>query len=234
KEYGGVTIRIGLTPKGQEDYKEIVLATLDFIELMKESGHQSHVYNELKTMAELEEIYGSKGEGMRRAIQLANESMMYPLEDAGRINFIFKDNSKGTFESLLTHLTPDNMLVVLTAKGVETDQKEHHYQAPYSYTENTEFYQALTSTSPRDDFMIAEANPFIPESASIPNREIKENMLPVSLINSDGANLYFGVDHEFLRPKGVISFKILFPDDIMTLKHRVYLKLYSACVNESL
>ena len=40
------------------------------------------------------------------------------------------------------------------------------YISPDSYTENTEFYQALTSTSPRDDFMIAEANPFIPESAS--------------------------------------------------------------------
>ena len=234
KEYGMATIRIGLTPKGQKDYKEIVLATLDYIELMKESGHQSHVYNELKTMAELEETYGSKGEGMWRATQLANEAMMYPLEDAGRINFIFKDNSKDTFESLLTHLTPDNMLVVLTAKGVETDKKEHHYQAPYSYTENTEFYQALTSSSSRADFTIAEVNPFIPESASVPNREIKEGVLPVSLINSGGANLYFGVDHEFLRPKGVISFKILFSEDVMTLKHRVYLKLYSACVNESL
>jgi len=234
KEYGGVTIRIGLTPKGQEDNKEIVLATLDYIELIKESGHQSHVYNELKTMAELEEIYGSKGEGMWRATQLANEVMMYPLEDAGRINFIFQDNSKDTFESLLTHLTPDNMLVVLTAKGVETDKKEHHYQAPYSYTENTEFYQSLTSTSPRAEFMIAEINPFIPESASVPNREIKEDMLPVSLINSGGANLYFGVDHEFLRPKGVIGFKVLFPENVMTLNHRVYLKLYAACVNESL
>ena len=234
KEYGMATIRIGLTPKGQKDYKEIVLATLDYIELMKESGHQSHVYDELKTMAELEETYGSKGEGMWRATQLANETMMYPLEDAGRINFIFKDNSKDTFESLLTNLTPDNMLVVLTAKGVETDKKEHHYQAPYSYTENTEFYQALTSPSPRADFTIAEVNPFIPESASVPNREIKEDILPVSLINSGGTNLYFGVDHEFLRPKGVISFKILFPGDVMTLKHRVYLKLYSACVNESL
>ncbi len=234
KEYGMVTVRIGLTPKGQEDYKEVVLATLDYIELMKESGHQSHVYNELKTIAELEEIYGSKGEGMWRATQLANEAMMYPLEDAGRINFIFQDNSKDTFEGLLKHITPDNMLAVLTAKGVKTDKKEHYYQAPYSYTEDTEFYQTLTSTSPRAEFMIAEVNPFIPESASVPNREIKEDILPVSLINSGGANLYFGVDHEFLRPKGVISFKVLFPEDVMTLKHRVYLKLYSACVNESL
>ena len=234
KEYGAVTIRIGLTPKGQQEYKGIISATLDYIELMKKLGHQSHVYNEMKTMAELEEIYGSKGEGMWRATQLANETIMYPLADAGRINFIYQDNSKDTFENLLTHLTPDNMLVVLTAKGVETDKREHYYKAPYSYTEDIEFYQALTSTSPRAEFMIAEVNPFIPESASVPNREIKENVLPVSLINSSGANLYFGVDHEFLRPKGVISFKILFPDDIMTLKHRVYLKFYSACVNESL
>ena len=131
--------RSKITPKGQEDYKDVVLATLDYIELMKESGHQSHVYNELKTIAELEEIYGSKGEGMWRATQLANEVMMYPLKDAGRINFIFQDNSKDTFESLLKHITPDNMLAVLTAKGVKTDKKEHYYQAPYSYTEDTKF-----------------------------------------------------------------------------------------------
>ena len=234
KEYGMATIRIGLTPKGQKDYREIVLATLDYIELMKESGHQSHVYNELKTMAELEETYGSKGDGMWRATQLANEAMMYPQEDAGRINFIYRDNSKEAFESLLTHLAPDNMLVVLTAKGVVTDKKEHYFQAPYSYTEDNEFYQAITPTSSRSEFMIAEVNPFIPESASVPNRELNEDMLPTSLIDGDGANLYFGVDHEFLRPKGVISFKILFPEGVMTLKHRVYLKLYSACVNESL
>ena len=234
KEYGMATIRIGLTPKGQKGYKEIVSATLDYIELMKELGYQHHVYNELKIMAELEEIYGSKGEGMWRATQMANEAMMHPLEDAGRINFIYRDSSKETFENLLTHLTPDNMLVVLTAKGVKTDKKEHYYQAPYSYTENIEFYQTLTSASPRAEFMIAEVNPFIPESASIPNREIKDDILPVPLISGDGANIYFGADHEFLRPKGVISLKILFPKDVMNLKHRVYLKLYSECVNESL
>ena len=234
KEFGWANIRIGLTQKGQTDYKEIVKATLDYIALMKESGYQSHVFSELKTMAELEEIYASQGEGMWRATQLANEAMMYPLEDAGRVNFIYRDDSKNSFEKLLTHFTPDNMLVVLVAKGVETDQKEHHYQAAYSYTEDDNFYNELLAPSPRSDFMIAEANPFIPESASVPNRKMKDDVLPFSISNGGGATLYFGTDHEFLRPKGVITFKILFPDEMMDIQHRVYSKLYAACVNESL
>ena len=45
---------------------------------------------------------------------------------------------------------------------------------------------------------------------------------------------YFGKDHEFLRPKGVISIKILFPKETMTLEHKIMLKLYVSCVNESL
>jgi insulysin len=52
--------------------------------------------------------------------------------------------------------------------------------------------------------------------------------------NENGVKLYFGKDHEFLRPKGVIGFKILFPKETMSVKHKVYSRLYVACVNESL
>ena len=55
------------------------------------------------------------------------------------------------------------------------------------------------------------------------------------MLSSDlGHELYFGEDHEFLRPKGMISLKILMPQEQMSLNHRVYSKIYSACVNESL
>ena len=46
--------------------------------------------------------------------------------------------------------------------------------------------------------------------------------------------MFFGQDHEFLRPMGVISLKIMFPKEKMDINHRVYSKLYTACVNESL
>ena len=234
KEYGYASIRIGLTEKGLKEYKEVVKATMDYIQLMKNSGHQKHVFTELKSMAALDEIYSSKGEGMWRATQLANEAMMYPLKDAGRINYIYSDNSPENFEGLLSNISPENMLVLLMAKGVFTDQKEHYFQIDYSYTEEDAFYKELLTPSNREEFSIPEQNPFIPQNASVPDRDMKGKVLPLVLSKITGVKLYFGSDHEFLRPKGVINYKILFPKDKMNLKHRVYSKIYAASVKESL
>ncbi len=82
-DYGNASVRIGLTEEGLKKYKDVIKTTMDYIALMKEEGHQKHVFGELKSMASLNEIYASKGEGMWRATQLANEAMMYPLEDVG-------------------------------------------------------------------------------------------------------------------------------------------------------
>ena len=234
KEYGYASIRIGLTEKGFKEYKDVVRATTDYIHLMKNNGHQKHVFTELKSMSDLDEIYSSKGEGMWRATQLANETMMYPLEDAGRINYIYSDNSPNSYENLLSNITTDNMLILLIAKGVFTDQKEHYFQIDYSYNEDEIFYNELLTSSNREEFIIPKKNPFIPKTASVPNRELAENVFPEVVYNENGVKLYFGKDHEFLRPKGVIGFKILFPKETMSVKHKVYSRLYVACVNESL
>ena len=234
KEYGMVSVKIGLTQKGLVDYKDVVRATINYIDLMKNSGYQPHVYNELKTMAELEYVYGAKGEGMWRATQLANEAMMYPLREAGKINFIYRDNNPKNYEALMKQLTLDNMLVTLTAKGLKTNEVEHYYQAPYSYEEDDRFYKELTKKETIEELKIPEKNPFIPLSASVPDREIVENKLPELISEEKGHKLFFGADFEFLRPKGVINLKILLPEQIMNVKHRVYSKIYSACVNESL
>jgi len=234
KEYGYASIRIGLTEKGLKEYKDVVRATTDYIHLMKNNGHQKHVFTELKSMSDLDEIYSSKGEGMWRATQLANETMMYPLEDAGRINYIYSDSSPNSYENFLSNITADNMLILLIAKGVFTDQKEHYFQIDYSYNEDETFYNELLTPSNREEFKIPKKNPFIPKTASVPNRELAENVFPEVVYNENGVKLYFGKDHEFLRPKGVIGFKILFPKETMSVKHRVYSRLYVACVNESL
>ena len=80
KDYGNASVRIGLTEEGQQNYKKVIKSTMDYVALMRKEGQQKHVFDELKSMAALDEIYASKGEGMWRATQLANEAMMYPLK----------------------------------------------------------------------------------------------------------------------------------------------------------
>ena len=229
-----MNIQIGLTESGLANYKEVITATMDYIELMKKSGHVKHVFKELKTMAEIDEVYSNKGEGYRRATNIANEVLKYPLKDAGRINYIFSDNTPETYENLLSYLTPDNLLVTITAKGLKTDKKEHYFGAPYSYTEDNSFYLELLKTKTREEFRIPDENPFIPKSVSVPKRKLDSNIFPKQIESTNGVSMYFGQDHEFLRPKGVIGLKVLLPKDKMSLEHRVYSRFYVACVNESL
>ena len=234
RDYGAGVVTIGLTDEGLKEYKQVLNATIDYIDLMKKSGHQKHVFNELKSMASLNEIYSNKGEGMYRAIGLANEALWFPPEDVGRISYIYSNNSPEPYEELVQSLNVNTMLTMLIAKGVETDQVEHFYNAPYSYREDETFYKELLETKKREEFKLPEANPFIPKKASVPKRKLDDDIVPIQIEGNKGESLYFGQDHEFLRPKGAISLKILFPKDIMSPKHRAFSRIYAACVNESL
>ena len=234
RDYGAAVVTVGLTDKGLEEYKEVLKATIDYIDLMKKSGHQKHVFSELKSMASLNEIYSSKGEGMYRAIGLANEALWFPTEDVGRISYIYTNDSSEPYEELVQSLNVNTMLTMLIAKGVETDLIEHFYNAPYSYHEDENFYKELLKTKTREEFRIPKPNPFIPKKASVPKRELKDGVVPTQIEGNKGESLYFGQDHEFLRPKGAISLKILFPKDIMSPEHRAFSRIYAACVNESL
>ena len=44
--------------------------------------------------------------------------MMYPLENVGKINYMYNDKNPKPYEDLLEQLELNNMLVVITAKGV--------------------------------------------------------------------------------------------------------------------
>ena len=233
-QYGEANISVELTKKGLKDYKEVIKSTYSYIKMIKKEGFQPHIFNELKSMANLEEMFSNKGEGTSRAIGLANELNMYNFEDAGRVSYIYEDNSNVPYKNLLSHINLDNMIVTIVAKGVKTDEVEEHYKAKYSYAEDIELYNELINVEILPDFKIPNKNIFIPKNVTVPNRELINNIEPKLLIDQEGVSLYFGQDHEFLRPKGVISYKILLPKSEMSLKNRVLSRFYVACVNESI
>ena len=234
KEVGAANISFGLTEEGIKEYKNVLKAVIGYMQLMKEAGYQPHVFEELRSMATLDEVYSSKGEGMWRATNLANEAMMYPINDAGRINYIYRDSNPDNYNNLLSNINIENMMVFLTSKNAPTDETEHFFQINYSYTEDDELYEELTSPLIEEEFIIPEENLFIPKSASVPKRQLADDVFPSPLIDKTGVELFYGQDHEFLRPKGVVSLKVMLPKEKMSTKHRVYSRLYVACVKESL
>ena len=95
-------------------------------------------------MARLDETFQDKGEGANRAVSLANQIRNYPLEIAEREPYLWLKEDPASYQLILDHLRPDNMLAILAAKGVPTDRTEKYYGTKYSYTEDSgPAYQAL-------------------------------------------------------------------------------------------
>ena len=62
-------------------------------------------------MALLDEVYSNKGEGMGRAIQIANETMQFPIKDAGRVRYVYRDQTPSSYNKLLSDISIKKMLV---------------------------------------------------------------------------------------------------------------------------
>ena len=234
RDYGGFGIRIALTSKGLEHYREVTRLCLTYIEMLKQAEYPGYHFQEMATMARLNEIYSDRGEGGGYATHLAGLLALYPLEIAERIPYLYEKEDPEVYRKILSYLRPDNMLVTLTAKDLPTTDTEPYYGAPYSYTEDDAFYETFSSLPSGEALHLPEPNPFIPAQASIPDRSLKEDVIPEKIIDEAGLVLYHSEDFEFLRPKVSLRYKIRFPVERMNLRFKVLLDLYTACVNESL
>jgi insulysin len=233
-DYGRVGISVTVTPKGMENYQEIVRLTFAYIEMLNKEPYPSYYYQELAAKAKLDEIYTDRGEGYGYASALGRTLAKYPLEGAERLSYLYGEENPDAYKKLLSYLRPNNMIVTLTAKGIPTSKTEPIFGTQYEYTENDSLYATLQNISTNPNLHLPKPNPFMPKQAAIPNRPQKETVTPTKIIDEPGLILYHSLDQQFLRPKVSLRYKIRFPKENMSPRFKVLLDTYTNCVNESL
>jgi insulysin len=234
RDFGRAGITVTVTPKGMENYQEIVRLTLAYIEMLKKEPYPSYHYQELATKAKLDEIYTDRGEGYGYASALGRTLAKYPLEVAERISYLYGKENPEAYKNLLSYVRPNNMIVTLTAKVIPTTKTEPIFGTQYEYTENDSVYTTLQNISTNPNLHLPAANPFMPKQAAIPNRPQNETVIPTKIIDEPGIVLYHSLDQHFLRPKVSLQYKIRFPKENMSPRFKVLLDTYTNCVNESL
>lgn len=232
--FGRVSMTVTVTPKGLENYQDVVRLCLSYIEMLKKESYPSYYYQELTAKAKLDEIYTDKGEGYSYASALGRTLSKYPLEVAERINYLYGKENPAAYKRLLSYLRPNNMIVTLTAKGLPTTKTEPFFGTSYEYIENDSLYATLKTVSVDPNLHLPASNPFMPKQATIPNRPYQETVTPTKIIAESGVELYHSLDHQFLRPKVSLQYKLRLPKERMTPRFKVLLDTYTDCVNESL
>ncbi|RXK54754.1 hypothetical protein ESB00_02330 [Oleiharenicola lentus] len=228
-EFSSFNVSVSLTPAGLEKYPRVLELVFAAFQRLRAAGYPSHLFQERATLARLDETFRDKGEGADRAVQLANLIRDYPLEVADRVPWLWLKEDPATYRLILSHLRPDNLLAVLTAKGVATDKTEPYYGTKYSYTEDTgPAYQALLNPPDVAAIQLPKPNPFIPASAAVLPTQ------PVQLIDEPALSLYYAQDTEFLRPMAAEVYRFRLPRSLASLETSVLLRFYEACIRESL
>ncbi len=227
--YGSCLIAITLTPAGVENHQAVLARTFSAIDSLRRAGYPEHLFRERQAMARLDETFQDKGEGMSRAIGLANLALHYPLEIADREPHLWLAPDPAAYQRLLDALRPDNFLATLTAKNQPADRTEPWYGTRYSYAEDTgPAYQSLVQPA-RDSALHPPApNPYIPG---------RTDLLPamsLQLIDEPALSLHYAQDAEFHRPMSSQRFLLRMPRSLATLEDTVCLRLYAACVREAL
>ena len=233
-DYGIFVIDVTLTPRGLEDFREVVRLCLSYIELLKSEDYPVYYFRESRARAKLDETYSDRGEGSGRAAALSGRMPKYPLNIVERVPFLYENEDPKAYRRMLSCLRQDNLLATLTAKGLPTTDTEAHYGAKYSYAEDDSLYESFRDLPVRPELHLPPANPYMPRQATVPDRAQKEGVKPTKIIDEAGLTLYQSLDFKFLRPKASLSYKIRLPKERMGLRFKVLLDTYTACVNESL
>ena len=229
KEYGTFNLLATLTPAGLEKYPRVLDLAFAAIKQLQAAPYPSYLFHERRAMARLDETFRDKGEGAPRATELANHLQDYPFEFAERASYLWLQEDETTYRKILSYLRPDNLLVVLMAKGQTTDQAEKYYGTRYSYTEDTgPAYAALSQPPSVTTIQLPKPNPFIPTRAAV------LPAAPVQLINEATLSLFYSQDTEFQRPMVAELYRFRLPRALASLQTTVLLRFYEACVNEAL
>lgn len=174
--YSMFNVHITLTEKGFKQYRTVIRHLFQAIQILQQQGVERWRFEEQRDMTRVNYRFDEKPKRLYYAIQLASALHHFPLEWVHLHQHALINYAPKAYDNIVFRMRPENMLVILAAKEVETDQVEPYYGTHYSYEHHdTKFIQSLKRLKSDPDLFLPEANPFIPEDLELV--EVKTDLL---------------------------------------------------------
>jgi insulysin len=168
KDYSSMELDIGLTPKGLDHYQDVISRVLGTIAQLRQRNIPRRFFDEYRKMAELSFKYRERLASAQQAEQLSSAMQAIPMADLPDALYQLTVYAPERYEELLGHMTPDNMIVDLVAKGVPVDQTERYYHARYGvHVYAGKEYAQLTKPPEELRWHVPAPNPFIPTDVTV-------------------------------------------------------------------
>lgn len=204
------SVDLSLTEAGLSHVDEIAGLLFQYIALVREQGIEDWLYEELRTMAQLAFEFQDPANPIGYVSSLSRRLQEFPLHDLLTAPYLYEQFDVERIDAVLDALRPDNVLVTLTARGVETDRSDPWYGARYALKPLSQEQLARWRAAQRPaELAITKPNPFIPKDLAIkpmrgtpqPEGIPSAAAKPELLLDEGGVRLWFKQDQEFLVPR---------------------------------
>ena len=227
----GVTIK--LTSQGLQQQQAVISAVFETINRIREQGLQPWLYQEQQDIAQLRFRYKESVEPINYARSLASDLHYYPVVDLLRGPYMMADYDEALIKQYLAKLTPDNLLVTVTAPEVTVNAKSPFYQTDYLKQKiEPALLAQWQAAGLNEQILLPKSNEFIADDFTLIPSSRDKSATPEMLLNQTNNKWWFKNDDEFNIPKGFLSLSIRSAKASVTAREAVQLRLYSKILRE--
>ncbi len=232
---GSFNISIQLTPDGYVNQAKVVATVFRMVQLLRQDGIEDWRFDEQKTLADIAFRFAEKGEAIQVVSGLAGRMHEYPAEDVVRGSYAFDDYEPRLIRSYLKLLSPNNLLWVVSAPEVETNQVSEYYHTPYAL-ERLRFESASVAREALDKLHLPEENRFLPRRLQVkPLPAMDRVAQEPRLIKQTGTmEAWFKQDDRFQVPRATISIRTYAPLVGQSARNAAMAQLYAELINDEL
>lgn len=227
------TANISLTPEGIDHQAEIVEMFFATVELIVNQGIEEWRYRETAQLSDIAFKFQEKRDPAGYVTSLSSKMQRYPVADVLRADYVMNDFDAVLLKRIAALITPDNLLLSLTAPEVEGDQISVMYQTPYSVTKIADATLARwRAPALFDDLALPQPNRYIPDDLSLIG-EVAMNATPELIVDNESVTAWHFPDIRYGVPKAhiIAEFQVPGLDSVEAFSR---LQLYLAYIEDQL
>lgn len=231
------SISVSLTPKGFAERDRVIARIFETLALIETAGLDAWRFDELKVMADADFRFSEESSPQGLVTQLADRLHTIPAREVFTRGRLLDQFNPDIVRDILGWLTPDRMLLRVTAPEVEPDATTAYYPTEIRVFPLEKERQAMwqqARRTPSTVVSLPQPNPFIkdPGAPLVANRVATVDTRPHLAINTPAAIGFVLPETRFSQPKSDLFIRLRTPLASNSPEASIMAELLASAINE--
>ncbi|KAJ3307410.1 Insulinase (Peptidase M16) [Kappamyces sp. JEL0829] len=235
-------ITVEMTAEGLHHHQDILEIIFQYVQMLKQTGVQKWIYDECKLVSRTSFQFREKSSPSSYTSQLSGYMHDFVPEDILRGNSMMEQFDANLIEACLDYFSPDNLVVMVQANGVDTGNGEPDWSEDQWY--KTKYWtrtmapgllERLSRPETHPELQLPTPNSFLPENFALSGSKADSPLKhPWIIAEQDALRLWFKADDRWMVPKGYLNLEIRSRHAYDNVRNCVLTRLYTLLLKDAI